>query len=306
MLARHVAAHRSGLREAPVRLHAREQDSAVLFRGEVVGLDRGRREWIGAADRHAAPALRPQQPRRDREPGKAVQPVARLVEAVERDAGLDVRRRGCGVGADEARRKRLSHCQKSLAQKSKAQRRDDAFRYIADHVVERDRLGAFIHDAARIMILQVRAHAGKIGDDCHPRRFRSRRGPTPESCSNCGELNDPPATTTSTRAVADPGIPLRKYSTPVARVPREHDARRVRARDHPEIRAVPRRAQVTGRRAAAQSSAYRPLVVAEAFLGCAVEIGIAPVTAFLGCREIGVGERVPSGGSETESGPPVP
>ena len=72
----------------------------------------------------------------------------------------------------------------------------------------------------------------------------------------------------------------------------EQDARRVRARDDPEVGAPPGRAQIARRRAAPQSSAHRPLVVAEAFLGRAVEIRIAPVAAFLGGRQVGVGQRV--------------
>ena len=52
-----------------------------------------------------------------------------------------------------------------------------------------------------------------------PKRCESDAGPTPESWSSCGELNEPPATSTSTRAVAEAGMPSRRYSTPVARLP---------------------------------------------------------------------------------------
>src|SRR5262249_55095688 len=72
----------------------------------------------------------------------------------------------------------------------------------------------------------------------------------------------------------------------------EQDAGCVRARDDAKIGAPPGRTQVTRRGAATEAAAYRPLVVAESFLGSPVEIRIAPIAAFLGGRQPGVGQRV--------------
>ena len=41
----------------------------------------------------------------------------------------------------------------------------------------------------------------------------------PDSCSNCGELTEPPLTITSRPARAEQAAPLRTYSMPMARLP---------------------------------------------------------------------------------------
>src|SRR5262249_52038665 len=72
----------------------------------------------------------------------------------------------------------------------------------------------------------------------------------------------------------------------------KQDAGRVRTGDDAQVGAPPGRTQIPCRRAAPQASADRPLVEAEAFLGRAVEIRIAPVTTFFRGRQPGVGQRV--------------
>src|SRR5262245_191446 len=88
-----------------------------------------------------------------------------------------------------------------------------------DYVIHRDRLGAAILHANLKVILQRGTDPRHVGDDVYSDERSSAAGPSPDSCSSCGELNAPPATTTSALACAMRVTSPHRYSTPVARRP---------------------------------------------------------------------------------------
>ena len=66
--------------------------------------------------------------------------------------------------------------------------RPDPAERMVDDVVERDALGATHHDPDLHVILQIVADAGRIEHDIDAVLLSRSAGPTPESCSSCGEL----------------------------------------------------------------------------------------------------------------------
>ena len=94
--------------------------------------------------------------------------------------------------------------------------------------------------------------------------------PMPDSMRSCGELTTPPARMTSRSARATMRSPPARYSTPIAAVLLDHDARRVRPHRDREIAPRERGPQVRDRGAAAPAAADRVLQQREALLARAV------------------------------------
>src|SRR4051812_12828254 len=121
-----------------------------------------------------------------------------------------------------------------------------------------------------------------------PWRSRCARGPMPESCRSCGELNAPPASITS-RSARKVSVAVR---TPVARRPSKVTPGRERVDEHAQIAPLFRRAQVAGGGAAATAAADGRLVVAGTSLPRAVEVGIPRHAERRGGVDEGVAELV--------------
>ena len=120
------------------------------------------------------------------------------VAAEDDEVDLHVRRFHVRMGAEEAAGITGADGQQPLARDDVAQAGGDAVPPAVDNVVHGDRLGAAVLHAHLQMILQIGADARHVGD--HVDAVRSQQiaaGPSPESCSSCGELNAPPATITS-------------------------------------------------------------------------------------------------------------
>src|SRR5262245_48555393 len=118
----------------------------------------------------------------------------------------------------------------------------------------------------------------------------SDAGPTPESCSSCGELKAPEATIISLRTTF---VVAGKIFDAGGAPAIKQNARGERLRNHFEIGAAPRLLQIAGRCRGTHAAAHRGLVIARTFLHGAVEIVVARIAALHRRLDIGHRERMP-------------
>ena len=118
---------------------------------------------------------------------------------------------------------------------------------------------------------------------------RSRSpGPTPESCSSCGDSSEPPDSNTSARArTRRSDAVLHEFETDRALAVEQHAVREGADLDG-QVGPLHRRAQIGERGAAPAHLAHGQLVIADAFLLGAVEIGVGPEPGLLRGGDKGV------------------
>ena len=124
------------------------------------------------------------------------------------------------------------------------------------------------------MVLQIVADPRQFVDDRDAVLAQQFAGPTPESCSSCGDSSEPPDSNTSARARTRRGdAVLHEFETDRALAVEQHAVREGADFDG-QVGPLHRRAQIGERGAAPPHLAHGQLVVADAFLLGAVEIGV--------------------------------
>ena len=136
-----------------------------------------------------------------------------------------------------------------------------------------------------------------------PSDRRWSASPTPDSCSNCGELKAPPHRITSPASTLCVR-PRREYSTPMARVPSNSDAVHERPCLDGQVVARHRRVQVRARRAEPPAAVDVAVELGEALLAVAVDVAGERVAGLLHGLEEGAEQRV-LGGAALEHERPV-
>ena len=121
-----------------------------------------------------------------------------------------------------------------------------------------------------------------------PCSLSSAAGPTPESCSSCGDWIEPPASSTSRRARMRRDRAVLRVFEPDRALAVEEDALGERVHLDLEVRPFHRRAQIGDRGRAAAHLAHGELIGADAFLLGAVEIGVGLVPGLLRGGDKGV------------------
>ena len=117
-----------------------------------------------------------------------------------------------------------------------------------------------------------------------PSCLQQRAGPTPDSCNNCGDCSEPPASSTSRRARARRTTAvLAVFEADRALAVEDHPLRQ-RAHLDLEVGPLHRRAQIGDGGAGAAPAAHGELIGADAFLLGAVEVGVELVAGLLAGR----------------------